>query len=69
MTGERKLTYDKSKDISTGKEFCMKPSKEDKKNSESHFVLEGNAFYEIDEECVKKRRRGQKTRPVSKKRR
>lgn len=46
----------------------MKPSKEDKKNAESHFVLEGNAFYEIDEECVKKRTRGQKMRPIQKRR-
>lgn len=46
----------------------MKPYREEGKNLKSRFVLEGNAFYEIDEECIKRRKRGQKIRPIQKKR-
>ncbi len=46
----------------------MKPSKETSVDSECRFVLEGNALYEIDEECVKRKMRNKKRRDSSKKR-
>ena len=36
----------------------MRPGKENRRDSQSRFVLEGNALYEIDEECMRRKARG-----------
>ena len=35
----------------------MRSGKENRRDSQSRFVLEGNALYEIDEECMRQRRK------------
>lgn len=46
----------------------MKLTKVNKPDAESRFVLEGNALYEIDEECVKRKMQNKKRRAGSEKR-
>ena len=33
----------------------MRSGKENRRDSQSRFVLEGNALYEIDEECMRRK--------------
>ena len=36
----------------------MRSGKENRRDSQSRIVLEGNALYEIDEECMRRKARG-----------
>lgn len=47
----------------------MKPFRENQKKRESHPVLDGNALYEIDDACIRKKRRNVRypARPAQKK--
>ena len=35
----------------------MRSGKENRRDSQSRFVLEGNALYEIDEECMRRKQK------------
>lgn len=45
----------------------MKPFRSNRQNMGSHPVLDGNALYEIDDACMRRKKRSQKVRPAPKK--
>ncbi len=45
----------------------MKPMNMNQSENTDHVVLEGNALYEIDEECVRRKRQNKKRRAAMEK--
>lgn len=64
------MTYDKieSIDFAARRQSPMKQTSANRTESEDHVVLEGNALYEIDEECVRRKMQEKKKRAGMEKR-
>lgn len=67
MTETGKLTYDKNEQIIRSRRFLMRPHRSARQDRSSHPVLEGNALYEIDDACMRRKKRSQRARPTPRK--